>query len=74
MLRLAIAMAVVLLSLGCGAGASRTASGSASIPCSVSLKFGKRWQSPPGQFHLNLVFVNNDVAACRLSGWPDVEF
>ena len=46
------------------------------VPCDLKLKYGSRSESPPGQFHLNLVFVNNDTVtktACRLSGFPDVE-
>jgi hypothetical protein len=40
------------------------------------LKFGGRSEGPPGQFHLNLVFVNSDNltnTSCRVSGFPDVE-
>src|SRR5438270_14089583 len=46
---------------------------SAPIPCDLTLRFGRRFESPPGQFHINLVFVNADYPRCRISGWPDVE-
>lgn len=47
---------------------------SPSNPCLLTLKFGARSQGPSGQFHLNLVFVNNgEDTPCRLKGFPEVE-
>jgi hypothetical protein len=43
------------------------------IPCALRLRFGSRSEAPPGQLHINLVIVNSDFIACRISGWPDVE-
>jgi Domain of unknown function (DUF4232) len=42
----------------------------------LAVHFGRRFQSPPGQFHANLVFTNDDTIfrqACRITGSPDVE-
>jgi Protein of unknown function (DUF4232) len=41
--------------------------------CALSLELGRRSGTSPGQFHLDLVFVNRGEARCRLAGWPDVE-
>ena len=45
------------------------------IPCDLNLRFGSRSESPPGQFHINLVVVNADDTntICRVSGYPNVE-
>jgi hypothetical protein len=55
---------------------SATSPGSAgrSNPCDLTLAFGRRWQSPPGQLHVDLVFVHDRYdAPCRVAGFPDVE-
>src|SRR5207248_2015949 len=45
-----------------------------SVPCQLALKLGERpTENPPGQFHINLVFINRGFASCRLHGSPDVE-
>jgi hypothetical protein len=41
--------------------------------CPLSLELGRRSGTSPGQFHLDLVFVNRGDARCRLAGWPEVE-
>jgi hypothetical protein len=68
LLLVALAACAVLVSGAAGAGRNQP------IPCDLTLKFGKRWESPPGQFHVNLVFVHYQYdTPCRLSGFPDVE-
>jgi hypothetical protein len=70
---LAVVVAAATCAVWIGYSASHI-SASPSSPCDLTLKFGGRSQGPSGQFHINLVFVNNtDDAPCRLTGFPEVE-
>lgn len=63
----------VVASLCCATASLDTALAGGPIPCDLTLKFGGRSEGPTGQFHLKLVIVNHDVAACRVLGYPDAE-
>jgi hypothetical protein len=70
-----VVLAGVVAGICCAATATSNG-GSGSIPCELKLTYGHRTEGPPGQFHLALVFVNDDTVtntACRVSGVPDVE-
>jgi hypothetical protein len=68
-----VLVAGLVCSICCAAtGVDRAIAGT-KIPCDLTLKVGSRFESPPGQFHANLVFANADYPRCRVSGWPDVE-
>lgn len=71
-----ILVCVVLLSFAGILGASgepHAANAGQASRCALSLELGRRSGTSPGQFHLDLVFVNRGDAGCRLAGWPDVE-
>jgi hypothetical protein len=84
-----ICLVLVTLAFGCGGShhakpalATATTVGEDSrakagpIPCDLTLRFGSRFEDPPGQFHVDLVVVNKDIVAnpvCRVSGYPAVE-
>lgn len=68
-------MRLVLAGLaGAGALLALAAPGGADTryPCPLRLELGRPTQSPPGQFHADLVLVA-DGERCRLSGSPEVE-
>lgn len=73
-----VVLAVLAFSAGGATPALRAAvtSGPGPIPCDLKLRYGSRSESPPLQFHVNLVIVNEDNITnniCRVSGYPDVE-
>jgi hypothetical protein len=66
--RVSLFLGAVVVALFCVAAGSP-----ASAPCQLTLKSGARQTGPPGQYHLNLVFVDRGPTRCRLRGWPSIE-
>ena len=66
-------LGAVLLLAACSGTASATTSQTSA--CILTLRIGARSESPPGQFHADLIFENKKIwnTSCRLSGFPDVE-